>query len=498
MVKRPHQNMWKQLISLSGEANETLQVQLRKALARLIVEQRISLEVPLPSSRELAEMLQVSRSTVTLAFQRLVDDGYLISLERKGYFVNPERVGAQTSATQPADAGTDGERDWSMRLRHNVSGQRNIQKPGDWYNYPYPFTFGQIDSNLLPLSDWRDCWRYALGARSMAEGGYDRLDQDHADLVQQLCTRVLPQRGIWAKPDNVLVTLGAQNALAMLARLLIKPTDAVGVENPGYPDARNLFGLETENIRLLPVDNEGLVVNSALDECAYLYVTPSFQSPTTVTLSAQRRQALLAKAEQHDIIIIEDDYESEAAFGDEPVPSLKSQDTHNRVIYCGSLSKSLAPGLRLGFLVADTALINEARALRRLTLRHPPSLIERTVAHFIDRGHYDSQVNRLARAYRQRWQAMAEALDTYFPFADRRHTFGGTSFWIEGPANLDADQVALEAAKQGILIEPGAVHFAESEPPRNYFRLGFSAIASEKIEPGMRALSKLITQHCAR
>ena len=201
MVKRPHQNMWKQLISLSGEANETLQVQLRKALARLIVEQRISLEVPLPSSRELAEMLQVSRSTVTLAFQRLVDDGYLISLERKGYFVNPERVGAQTSATQPADAGTDGERDWSMRLRHNVSGQRNIQKPGDWYNYPYPFIFGQIDSNLLPLSDWRDCWRYALGARSMAEGGeikdlyplidessIECLNQDDAHRVEHACS----------------------------------------------------------------------------------------------------------------------------------------------------------------------------------------------------------------------------------------------------------------------------------------------------------------------
>ena len=372
MVKRPHQNMWRQLIRLSKQGDESLQQQLRKSLTHLILEQRISQDAPLPSSRDLALMLDVSRSTVTLAFQRLVDEGYLVSRERQGYFVNPELM-KPLQMNPVTTLGADRPRaDWGDRFKYQVTAQRNIYKPGDWDKYRYPFIYGQIDADLMPLAEWRECWRHAQGARNITRGGYDLLDQDDASLLEQLKLRVLPQRGIWCHPENILVTLGAQNALALVAKLLIKPENIVGIENPGYPDARNLFELETDNIRLLEVDDDGLIVDDKLNECDYLYVTPSFQSPTTATLSAERRTALLHKAREHNIIIIEDDYESEAAFGDEPIPSLKSEDQNNCVIYCGSLSKSLAPGLRIGFLVADQTLVSEARALRRLTIRHPP------------------------------------------------------------------------------------------------------------------------------
>ncbi len=492
MVKRPHQNMWRQLIKLSKQGDEGLQQQLRKSLTHLILERRISQDAPLPSSRDLALMLDVSRSTVTLAFQRLVDEGYLVSRERQGYFVNPELMKPlQMHPVTTPDAGRQ-RADWGNRLRYQVTTQRNIYKPGDWYKYRYPFIYGQIDADLMPLAEWRECWRHAQGARNITRGGYDLLDQDDASLPEQLRLRVLPQRGIWCHPENILVTLGAQNALALVAKLLIKPENIVGMENPGYPDARNLFELETDNIRLLEVDDEGLIVDDKLNECDYLYVTPSFQSPTTATLSAERRTALLHKAREHNIIIIEDDYESEAAFGDEPIPSLKSEDQNNCVIYCGSLSKSLAPGLRIGFLVADQTLVNEARALRRLTIRHPPPLIEATVAHFIELGHYDSHLNRLSKTYRDRWSVMAESLDVYFPGIHRRQSFGGTSFWITGAEDLDAESLAISAQNEGILIEPGSVHFGGPEPRRNCFRLGFSAISSASITTGLAKLAELI------
>ncbi|MEE8078118.1 MAG: PLP-dependent aminotransferase family protein [Pseudomonadales bacterium] len=493
MVKRPHQNMWRQLITLSKTDDDGLQVQLRKALAKLILERRISPEVPLPSSRDFACMLQISRSTVTLAYQQLVDEGYLVSRERQGYFINSDLTATLPLAHGPLGCGTGQAQDWQNRLKYRLMSQRNIHKPKDWYRYPYPFIFGQMDAGLLPVADWRECWRHAQSVRTMTEGGYDLLDQDDSSLVEQLLMRVLPQRGIWCRPENILITLGAQNALALIAKLLIKPTNVVGIENPGYPDARNLFELESDIIKLLDVDADGLVIDERLDECDYLYVTPSYQSPTTMTLSAARRIQLLEKAEKHDFIIIEDDYESEAAFGDEPIPALKSQDEHNRVIYCGSLSKSLAPGLRLGFLVADETLIQEARALRRLIIRHPPPLIESTVAYFIELGHYDSYLNRLSNAYRERWSIMAEAVDKWFPYTSRRCSFGGSSFWITGPEWLNTEELARSAAEQeGILIEPGAVHFGGPDPKRNCFRLGFSAIAKDKIAPGMLLLAQLI------
>jgi len=492
MGKRPHQNMWQQLISLSKESDEGLQLQLRRSLTQLILDDRISTETALPSSRELASMLEISRSTVTLAYQRLVDEGYLISKERQGYFANAELI-KLASTDQRADLNSASERfDWESRLKYRVSRQRHIHKPADWYQYAYPFIFGQVDADLMPLSEWRECLRYAQGSRNFTRGGYDLLDQDDPSLVEQLRLRVLPQRGIWCHDENILVTLGAQNALALVAKLLIKTDSIIGIENPGYPDARNLFQLESSNVRLLDVDADGLVINDRLDECDYLYVTPSFQSPTTATLSPSRRTELLCKAADKNIVIIEDDYESEAAFGDEPIPSLKSVDANNCVIYCGSLSKSLAPGLRIGFIVADGTLISEARALRRLTVRHPPPLIEATVARFIELGHYDSHLNRLSKTYRQRWSVMTEALDEHFPDEDRRRTFGGTSFWIDTKGQLDTEQLAVSAGRKGVLIEPGTVHFGDNYPRRDCFRLGFSAINTEKIRPGVEILASII------
>ncbi|MEZ5590241.1 MAG: PLP-dependent aminotransferase family protein [Gammaproteobacteria bacterium] len=164
-------------------------------------------------------------------------------------------------------------------------------------------------------------------------------------MIEQLHTRLLPRRGVWAEPEEILVTVGAQHALYLLASLLLSGK-TIGMEEPGYPDARNIFELHAAQIVPLPVDAQGLQMGAALDACDYVYVTPSHQSPTTVTLSLERRQALLERARQRGFVIIEDDYESETNYAGQPIPALKSLDNEGRVIYVGSLSKTLAPGLR--------------------------------------------------------------------------------------------------------------------------------------------------------
>ncbi|MFQ5545547.1 MAG: PLP-dependent aminotransferase family protein, partial [Acidiferrobacterales bacterium] len=359
-----------QLLHLPPDGSASLQAQIRELLVSAILDGHIPSGSALPSCRKLALQLGVARNTVVLAYQQLVDEGYLISRERSGYYVNKDILAGRVARTPRAQMHTATAPDWSTRLKMRPSSQRNIVKPHDWQRYPYPFIYGQLDPALFPIADWRECAREALSVVAIRDWARDRIDSDDSLLIEQIHTRLLPRRGVWASPDEILVTVGAQHALYLLATLLVTSGSTVGIEDPGYPDARNIFAVKTSRMVGLPVDEAGLIVDKNLDRCDYIYVTPSHQSPTTVTQSLQRRQSLLRHAMDRDFVVIEDDYECETNFVGDPTPALKSLDENNRVIYVGSVSKTLAPGLRLGYMVAPTELIREARALRRLMLRH--------------------------------------------------------------------------------------------------------------------------------
>jgi len=471
----------------------SLQAQIRQALVSAILDGALGRDEPVPSTRKMAKVLGVSRNTVVIAYQSLIDDGYLSARERSGYYVSDKAL-ADAVPPQPAQA-ADGEssgRDWNARLKLAPSRQENISKPLDWQSYTYPFIYGQVDHTLFPLAEWRDCTRQALGRRWLGAWTNDTWAHDDPLLVEQIRRRILPRRGIIASDDEILVTLGAQNALYLAASLLVSADTHTVVEEPGFPDVRNIFSLMIGHMALNPVDAEGLVPGSALQRADVVYVTPSHQFPTTVTMPLERRLALLDKANTHDFVIIEDDYEFETNYVNEPCPALKSLDDHDRVIYVGSLSKTLFPGLRLGFMVAPKPFIDEARALRRLMVRHAPNNNQRTAALFLSLGHHDTLIRRLNRAYRARWEAMGSALNRYLPQSSRNPTFGGTSYWVKGPERLDSETLAETAREHGVLIEPGRVHFGGHARPRNYFRLGFSSIAEDRIEPGIELLAGLI------
>ena len=294
--------MRESLFQVERQEMTSLQAQIREMLVSAMLSGQMPPGSPIPSTRTMAKRLKVSRNTVMLAYQALAADGYLQARERSGFYVSPDiaRGNFQDAETKPSQirqvpASTV---DWQSMFRVTPSTQRNISKPANWHEYPYPFIYGQADAALFPIAAWRDCTRQAMNRKWMDAWTSDRFTEDDPMLIEQIHQRILPRRGIMADKDQVLITLGAQNALYLLASMLVKPGDKVAVEDPGYPDMRNIFALKTDNIVSAKTDAEGIVIDEKLKGCKIIFTTPSHQFPTNITMSAARRRDLLVWAEE--------------------------------------------------------------------------------------------------------------------------------------------------------------------------------------------------------
>ncbi len=489
MAQRNDTAIWSGLFRISAESGQTLQAQIRQAIVAAILDRQIAASMPLPSCRVLAEKLGVARGTVVLAFQQLVDQGFLIARERRGHFVNPEVLATPAKPLQKAnDSNPPAEIDWKARRRIAASDMPRPAKHENWIKYSYPFVYGQFDPGLFPTAEWRECNRMALAVLEIRNWASDMVDRDDPLLIEQIQARLLPRRGIFANPDEIIVTLGAQNALYMLATLLMGKNTKVAMEEPGYPDARSIFQLAGAEIAPTPVDHSGIVTSAIPNDADFVFVTPSHHCPTMVPLSAERRQDILARAQQFNQIIIEDGYDSQL-IDQAPQQALKSLDRSGRVIYVGSMSKTLAPGLRLGYIVASADLIAELRAIRRFMLRHPPANNQRAVALFLSLGHHEALVRRLSTAFDERRKRLIQAISAFLPEWRSTDSAGGTSLWLEGPQGTDAPALAEAAACRSVIIEPGDRFFNRLDRPTRFMRLGISSIALQHIEPGIRELA---------
>jgi len=268
----------------------------------------------------------------------------------------------------------------------------------------------------------------ALGKRDFGAMTADYFDGDDPKLLEFIARQILPRRGILAGQEEVLVTMGAQNALWLTSHVL---------------------------------------------------------------LNSRRR----ATIEAEDFLVVEDDYEFEMSFLKAPSPSLKSLDQNGRVIYVGSFSKSLFPGLRLGYLVGPAPFIQEARALRASVLRHPPGQMQRTVAYYLSLGHYDALVRRMSRAYQQRREVIDASIAHQGLTIAGEGSFGGSAVWMKAPETIDTAELAAQLRRSGVLIEPGAAFFDGPSPPTHYFRLAYSSIPSQRIADGIGLIAEAISQN---
>ncbi|MDE1155931.1 MAG: PLP-dependent aminotransferase family protein [Acidobacteriaceae bacterium] len=481
--------LWGQILPDSLRKHHTLQDALRMSLVEAILSGKLPAGERLPSTRELAQLLKIARITVALTYERLATQGFLESRERRGYFVAPR--GEHSATRLKLRAEQTAAPDWEQRVVTGIVQDKWLEKPRDWQSYPFPFVYGQLDPKLFPLAEWRECSRLAQAVPDSSRWAADAIDLDDPMLVSEILTRVLPKRGIVAQADEVIVTLGTQMALFLLSELLLGTSSTVGIEDPGYMDARNIFLRRGAKLQRLPVGENGIELSDRLHECDYVYCTPSHQCPTGATLPLESRLELLRLAEQHDFVLIEDDYDAETQFVGQPSPALKAMDRSGRVIYVGSFSKILSPGLRIGYIVAPAQLIQKARLLRRLIIRHPPTNNQRAMALFIAQGHYEVLLASNRASLEQRARRITDACRKHLPRWQFREPMGGSALWLRAPEHMNMLKVTQQARSHGILLESGTVFFAE-EPPGNYLRLAYSTIPLESIEPGIERLSRIV------
>ncbi|WP_374574691.1 PLP-dependent aminotransferase family protein [Phenylobacterium sp.] len=466
---------------------------MRRTLVEAIAAQRLKPNQQLPASRILAQQLGIARNTVTAVYEDLATRGLLVPVKRRGYFVSgaaPSLPNAVEDAPRPPPP-ADGV-DWSRKLVTEVAAWRNITKEADWQSYPYPFLYGQVDPALFPLAAWRTASRDTLGRAALNWWAADSATGDDELLVDQICRNILPRRGVFARPEEVLVTLGAQEGLYLLSRILVRQGDIIGIENPGYTDTRNIFRLSAGAVRDLPVDDQGVRVGAGFDGVKLAVVTPTCQCPTGFSLSAERRAWLLDWASRTDGLLIEDDFEGEIV-ADTGATAMKSSDAAGRVIYLGTFSKVIAPGMRLGYMVGPPALIAEARALRRLMHRSAPLNNQRLTALFMVEGYYHGLARQLRSEIQRRREHAVSLLSSGLPELEVVGGLSGSALWLRCPEGLDIRRFEAASRAHGVLFDDGDPFFA-APSERAHIRLGLSTIAYDRIAPGLDALAAALAE----
>jgi GntR family transcriptional regulator/MocR family aminotransferase len=369
---------------LSGE--------IYRQLRRAILDRRLRPGDLLPPSRELAGGLRGSRSTVTVAYDRLAGEGFVTSRVGAGTFVS-EHV-----ARAPAEA--------NRRRAEGALRPRPL-----WESIPLPTPFARVaefdfrtglpDASLFPHKRWRRLMAHELRSEAVGSGVYGH-PAGHRTLREAIARHIGIVRGVEASADDVTITCGSQQALDVVARVLLGPGDRVAVEDPGYPPPRRLFESLGARIVGVPVDPHGLVVGALPRHTRVVYVTPSHQYPLGVSMVLPRRLALLAWAERHNAAIIEDDYDSEFRFGERPIEPLQTLDTAGRVVYLGSFSKTLLPTFRLGFVVTPPSLRAAVHKAKYVTDWHTSMLVQAALARFIDDGGFARHIRKMGSVYRLR------------------------------------------------------------------------------------------------
>ena len=448
-------------------ARPTLQDQLARQIRERIRSGDLAPGDPLPSTRDLATELKLSRNTAVYAYERLISEGYLESASRAGIFVS-------RSITMPRDSKRPAITKKSVTRSAAPAASPHLTSPR-------PFRPCQPDVGLFPLLTWN-----RMRGRALRSEGRNILHYQASCIAglpalrENVATYLRDHRGVRCDSHQVVITSGSQQALFLLAMLLLKPRERVYVEDPGYVEAR--LAWQNAGARILPgrVDEQGLrMPGPESGKVSLIYTTPSRQFPTGVSLSLPRRLALIDFAARNRSWIIEDDYDSELRYGAAPLPSLQSLDANGRLIYTGTFSKLLFPSLRLGYVVVPDALLDRFIELKHLSDDHLPLLDQATLALFLESGAFYSHIRRCRREYAERHALFLELFARANLPLTFEHTDGGMNVVGYLPEGSD-DAAWSQRLQEADFDVPALSHYAiASVRPGLVF--GFTAFTTGRL-----------------
>lgn len=476
-------------------ATGTLTDRLFRAVRAAVLDGRVALGDQLPSTRGLAADLGVSRKVVAAAYAQLVDEGYLEGRHGTGTFVSAVVHDAglvRAARPQPATA--------APQLQPSSYAARVIDlspwpPPGARRDPPLPcdFRYGVPALTDFPQRIWSRLTSRRAQRMSLRTLGYGRTLGLPA-LREAIAIYLAQARGVTTTAEEIVVVNGSQQALDLIARLLIDAGDRVAFEEPGYQGARQVFQAAGAEVVPVRVDAHGLRVADLPSHARLAYVTPSHQFPLGGVLPLERRLELLRWASDAGAYVVEDDYDSEFRYEGKPVAAMQGLDRSGRVIYVGTFSKVLCPSIRIAYVVVPKALVAPLAALKFLTDYHTPTFEQEVLADFIAEGHFERHLRRCRRRNAARREALLEACASQL--ADRVEIVGTSAgvhavMWLRDYHRGAIDAIAQEAARQSVGLYPVTPYYLRP-PARAGLLLGYACLGEADIERGIGVLGRVL------
>ena len=476
-----------QLVIPLSKEGEPLFRQVYRELRQAILCGTLRAGERLPSTRDLAEQLGISRTVVVLAYDHLVAEGFAGGRRGSGTYVSDrlaENVGPRTRRLARPRLSRFGKVVEAAMPTVDMPRQRSVTPQ-------YNFVYGRSDLETFPLAMWG-----RLLLRQARTGSARQFDYGsalgNAELRTAISAHLRRARAVVCEPSGVIVMNGSQQALDLVIRVLVDPGDPVVIEDPHYDGIREALRAAGARLRPVPVDREGLDPNQLPDDARMVFVTPSHQFPTGTILSLNRRLALLKWARRCNAVIVEDDYDGEFHYDGRPLESLQGLDREGRTVYIGTFSRTMFASLRIGYLIAPASLIPAFTAAKWLSDLHSAWLEQQTLAEFIKNGMYERHLRRLRRRNTARRAALLEAVEKHL--RDRVEMTGegaGAHVVLWPRKQVSEEAVIAAAAKQGVGIY-GIAHCFSRRPSRAGFLLGYARIKEREIGEGIRLLGRVL------
>jgi GntR family transcriptional regulator / MocR family aminotransferase len=485
-VKRPPDGLGP-IVALDRRLARPLHRQLYDGYREAIVDGRLRPGQRLPSTRILARELQISRMPVVLAFEQLVAEGYLQSRVGAGSFVSTTLRAQATGQPPRATAPRRGHR----RIPRDALPV--VAEP--WLDSSGPFRVAQPALDEFPIRVWARL--VARRARLLPRRQMMYSDSmGFAPLREALADHLRTVRSVRCTADQIMVVSGSQQALALAARAVLAPGDAVWIEEPGFSGARDAVTLAGGRIVTVPVDDHGLDVAAGIARGRAVraaYVTPSHQYPLGVIMSASRRLQLLDWARRRGAWLLEDDYDSEYRYDNQPIASLQGLDTDQRVIYIGTFSKVLFPALRVGYLVIPPDLVARFRRIREAMDNSPAPLYQVVLHDFFAEGHFARHIRRMREVYAERRRVLVRAIEHELGDLRIAGDRAGMHVVVMLPRGARDRDLAERAAHHGLSITPLSSCFAGPRPSPGLV-LGYGAVRAADIPDAVRRLGAILRE----